>query len=68
MQIRALLDDSFDAIVTNAAGCGATLKEYGDLLAEDPKYAERAKEFSSKVRDVTEYLAEKGLRPPASAG
>jgi glycolate dehydrogenase iron-sulfur subunit len=65
INIHALLDDSFDAIVTNAAGCGATLKEYDDLLAQDEKHAGRAKEFSSKVRDVTEYLAEKGLRPPA---
>jgi len=62
--IDAMLDNSFDAIVTNAAGCGSTMKEYDDLLAEDPGYAEKAKRFAAKVKDVTEYLAELGLRPP----
>jgi glycolate oxidase iron-sulfur subunit len=61
--IDALLDDRFDAIVTNAAGCGSTLKEYDDLLAEDSDYAEKAKRFAAKVKDVTEFLAELGLRP-----
>jgi len=44
------------AIITNAAGCGAMLKEYGALLADDPLYAQRARAFSAKVRDVTEFL------------
>ncbi|MGH9651380.1 MAG: (Fe-S)-binding protein, partial [Terriglobales bacterium] len=63
----AMLDEGFDAdaIVTNAAGCGSTLKEYDDLLAEDPAYAEKAKRFAAKVKDVTEFLADLGLRPPA---
>jgi glycolate oxidase iron-sulfur subunit len=47
-----------DTIVVNVAGCGSTLKEYGYLLRDDPKYAERAAAFSSRVRDVTELLAE----------
>ncbi len=64
--IRAMLDPGYDAIVTNAAGCGATLKEYVDLLEGDPQYASRGREFSARVRDVTEYLAEIGLRPPRS--
>jgi len=65
--LDAMLDHRFgaDAIVTNAAGCGSTLKEYDDLLAEDPDYAEKAKRFAAKVKDVTEYLAALGLRPPA---
>lgn len=46
-----------DAIVVNAAGCGSALKEYGDLLADDPHYAERAAAFAARVRDVTEILA-----------
>jgi len=58
------LDDRFDAIVTNAAGCGSTLKEYDELLAEDPAYAEKARRFAAKMKDVTEFLAEVGLRPP----
>ncbi|MFC9682079.1 heterodisulfide reductase-related iron-sulfur binding cluster [Streptomyces sp. NPDC056948] len=45
-----------DAIVVNVAGCGSTLKECGDLLRDDPAYAERAESFSAKVRDVHELL------------
>jgi glycolate oxidase iron-sulfur subunit len=47
-----------DVVVTNVAGCGSTLKEYGDLLADNPQYAERARTFAAKVRDITELLAE----------
>jgi glycolate oxidase iron-sulfur subunit len=53
-----------DAIVTNAAGCGSTLKEYHHLFSHDePEYA-AAEAFSSKVRDVTEFLANLGLSVP----
>jgi Fe-S oxidoreductase len=51
-----------DAIVTNAAGCGAAMKEYGHLLAADPVYAERAERFAGLVRDAAEFLGELGLR------
>jgi glycolate oxidase iron-sulfur subunit len=44
-------------IITDCATCGSTLKEYGQLLADDPEWAERAKAFSRKVQDVSEYLA-----------
>ncbi len=44
-------------IIINAAGCGALLKEYDALLKADPQYAERAKAFSVRVKDVTEFLA-----------
>lgn len=47
-----------EAILVNAAGCGATLKEYGHLLAEDAQYAERARAFSAKVKDITEFLGD----------
>jgi glycolate oxidase iron-sulfur subunit len=47
-----------DVIVTNVAGCGSTMKEYGRLLGDDPRYADRAAAFSAKVRDVSEVLAE----------
>ncbi len=50
-----------DYVIINAAGCGHTLKEYGHILAGDPDYAEKAKAFSAKVRDVQEFLAEVGL-------
>src|SRR4051812_21618939 len=46
-----------DAIVINAAGCGSTLKEYGHLLHEDPRYDERAAQFSKRAVDLTELLA-----------
>ena len=49
--------DNFDAILTNAAGCGSTLKEYHELLEHDPAYAARAREFSARMKDVTEFLA-----------
>ncbi|OIV36638.1 glycolate oxidase [Mangrovactinospora gilvigrisea] len=52
-----------DAFVVNVAGCGSHLKEYGELLADDPDYAERARAFAAKVKDVSEVLV--GLGPLA---
>lgn len=46
-----------DYYIINAAGCGSTLKEYHHLLADDTRWAERAHQFSSRVRDVSEFLA-----------
>jgi len=48
-------------IIVNAAGCGAAMKEYGRLLRHDPNWAERAERFSSRVRDVLEYVAGQGF-------
>ena len=62
--IDAMLSPKFDAIVTNAAGCGSTLKEYAALLHGDATYSERAQQFTAKVRDINEYLVEVGLREP----
>jgi Fe-S oxidoreductase len=62
--IKIFLSGDYDAIVTNAAGCGSNMKEYHDLLEHDPEYLERAKEFARKTKDVTEYLAAIGVRPP----
>ncbi len=62
--IDAMLSPEFDAVVSNAAGCGATMKDYASLLEHDTEYAERAKQFVARMRDVTEYLAEVGLREP----
>ena len=47
-----------DYVAVNAAGCGSSMKEYGDLLSDDEEWAERAKSFSDKVRDVSKLLAE----------
>jgi glycolate oxidase iron-sulfur subunit len=62
--IDIFVGGEYDAIVTNAAGCGSNMKEYDDLLENDPAYLGRAKEFKSKMKDVTEYLAAIRLRPP----
>ncbi|MGH9263160.1 MAG: (Fe-S)-binding protein [Acidimicrobiales bacterium] len=47
-----------DYVAVNAAGCGSSMKDYGDLLSENEDWAERAKRFSEKVRDVSQLLAE----------
>jgi glycolate oxidase iron-sulfur subunit len=46
---------AFDAIITNAAGCGSTLKEYGELLGDDPAYSIQAHRFAGLMKDVTEF-------------
>lgn len=62
--IDLFLATESDYVVTDCATCGASLKEYGDLLADDPAYSERARAFSAKVRDVSELFAGIDLRPP----
>lgn len=52
-------------IVLNSAGCGAAMKEYGELLAEDPRFAGRAARFAARVVDLTEFLASLGAEVPA---
>jgi len=53
-----------DGIVVTAGGCGTMLKDYGDLLARDRGYAERAEYVSALARDITEFLNDIGLNPP----
>ncbi len=53
-----------DVIVTASAGCGSSMKEYGDLLRDDPEYAAAAQDFASSTRDITEFLAALPLDPP----
>ncbi|PSP17733.1 MAG: glycolate oxidase [Cyanobacteria bacterium QS_8_64_29] len=50
-----------DAVIINAAGCGHTLKEYGNILADDPQYCEKAADFADSVKDVQQFLAEVGM-------
>src|SRR5216117_1439023 len=53
-----------DAVVVNTSGCGAHMKAYGTLLGDDPVWAERARNFSARVRDISEFLAATPLREP----
>ena len=62
--IEAFERAGVDRVLCNSAGCGATLREYGEFLRDDPAYAERAKAFSARVRDVSEFLADAGFVPP----
>jgi glycolate oxidase iron-sulfur subunit len=52
-----------EVVAVNAAGCGSAMKEYVHLLEDDPAWADRARRFSEKVRDVSELLAE---QPPVA--
>jgi glycolate oxidase iron-sulfur subunit len=68
--IAAFESTPVDAIIVNAAGCGAAMKEYGWLLKDDPVWSARAAAFATKVKDATEFLADLGLseRPGALQG
>jgi glycolate oxidase iron-sulfur subunit len=63
INVDAVMGGGFDAVITNAAGCGSTLKEYGELLEEDHAYAHKARAFAAKMKDITEFLAEIELNP-----
>ena len=64
--IDAFEEADVDTIVVNAAGCGSAMKRYGHLLRNDPEYADRARAFGAKCRDISEVLAE--LEPRAPRG
>jgi glycolate oxidase iron-sulfur subunit len=64
-QLAAINPTDFDAIVTNAAGCGSHLKHYDRLLAGESVYEDRARQWSRKVKDISEFLVEINFRPPA---
>ena len=54
--ILALENAEVEAIISNASGCGAKLREYGTLLEHDSQFAARAKAFSAKVKDIASFL------------
>jgi glycolate oxidase iron-sulfur subunit len=56
--IDAFEKHDYDYLISNSAGCGAFMKDYAHLLEDDPVYAEKAKRFSSKVKDVMEFFSE----------
>ncbi len=60
--------EQFDAIISNAGGCGSHLKHYSKLLADDPRYRERAVLWDRKLKDVHEFLAQIGVRAPSRNG
>ncbi len=64
--IDAFRDAGVEVIVTASAGCGSSMKEYGDLLRDDPDYADAAQKFAANTRDITEFLAGLPLDPPKS--
>jgi glycolate oxidase iron-sulfur subunit len=66
--VAAFASEEGAAVVTNAGGCGAMLVTYGHLLADDPEFAEGAREFSARVRDVSQQLTRAPLREGAPLG
>jgi glycolate oxidase iron-sulfur subunit len=64
-QIDQFPPDDFDAIITNAGGCGSHLKHFLKLLETDSIYRERAARWDGKVKDIHEWLMQIGLRSPA---
>ena len=62
--IDVFLESDVDVIVTSSAGCGSSMKEYSDLLSDDPDYSEKAIWFSSITKDITEFLVELPWEPP----
>jgi len=65
-QLEQFPPDQFDAIISNAGGCGSHLKHYHKLLANDPAYRDRAELWDKKIKDIHEWLIEIGVRPPAN--
>lgn len=66
--IDAFNPEKLDAVISNAGGCGSHMKHYDRLLADDPAYAERARIWSRKVKDIHEFLVEIGFRRPRANG
>lgn len=62
--IEAFERANVEAVIVNTSGCGAHMKSYGLLLADDPAWRDRAARFAARVRDVSEFLAEQPLRGP----
>ncbi len=60
--------DSLDAIISNAGGCGSHLKHYDELLKDDPAFRDRAKQWSEKLKDVSEWLKQIGIKRLPSGG
>lgn len=64
---REVEGDGLDAVITNASGCGTMLKDYGFILREDERWAEKAARVSAMTKDIAEFMAGLGLAPPLRA-
>ena len=64
--IDAIPPDKYDAIITNAGGCGSHLRHYSSLLADDPRYRDTADTWDRKLRDIQEWLVELQWRQPGA--
>ena len=64
INIDIMLESSPDYILTNSAGCGASMKEYGKLFSDDFEYSAKAQLFSEKTMDIHEFLIKIGLEIP----
>jgi len=62
--ILEFFNSGCERVIVNAAGCGAAMKEYSHWLADEPEWSDRARAFSAKVLDISEALAETGIRKP----
>lgn len=63
-ELLASFPDDLETLVVNSAGCGSFMKEYGRILADDPRIASRAEKFASRVEDISEYLVRRGFQKP----
>jgi glycolate oxidase iron-sulfur subunit len=66
INIEIFLAAGVDQIVTSSAGCGSNMKDYHELLAEDPAYAEPARRFAEATKDITELLVSLPFDPPTA--
>jgi glycolate oxidase iron-sulfur subunit len=65
--LRDEINQGLDAVIANASGCGTEIKDYGHIFRDDPDWAEPARQVSALSRDISEYLAEQGLKPAIRA-
>jgi len=65
--IDSLMAAGVERVITSSAGCGSSMKEYAELLKDDPEYREEAKRFSEMTQDVTEFLVGLPLQAPTAS-
>ncbi len=63
--LREAEGEGLDAVIVNTSGCGTTVKDYGFMLRNDPEWADKAARVSALAKDVSEFMSDLGLMPPA---